>query len=34
MVDQDLAREPLWGDRAERLFAREVERFASQSNSK
>ena len=34
MVDKDLAREPLWGDRAERLFAREVEQFARESNSK
>jgi hypothetical protein len=30
MVDKDLAREPLWGDRAERLFARELEQFASE----
>jgi hypothetical protein len=34
MVDRDVAREPLWGDRAERLFAREVEQFAGESNSK
>jgi hypothetical protein len=34
MVDKDLAREPLWGDRAERLFAREVEQFTRESNSK
>jgi hypothetical protein len=34
MVERDLAREPLWGDRAERLFAREVERFVSESNSR
>ena len=29
MVDRDLAREPRWGDLAQRLFAREVEHFAS-----
>jgi hypothetical protein len=29
MVDRDLAREPRWGDVAQRLFAREVERFRS-----
>ena len=29
MVDRDLAREPRWGDVAQRLFAREAERFAS-----
>ena len=35
MVEQDLAREPRWGDVAQRLFAREVERFAGvESNSK
>jgi hypothetical protein len=34
MVDKDLAREPLWGDRAVRLFARDVERFTRDSNSK
>jgi hypothetical protein len=28
MVARDLAREPLWGDTAKRLFGREVERFA------
>ena len=28
MVNRDLAREPLWGDSAQRLFAREAERFA------
>lgn len=27
MVDRDLAREPRWGDVAQRLFARDVERF-------
>ena len=27
MVDRDLAREPRWGDSAQRLFAREVEYF-------
>jgi len=34
MVDRDLAREPRWGDVAQRLFAREAERFASESDSK
>ncbi len=35
MVDRDLAREPRWGDVAQRLFAREVERFVSfESDSK
>ncbi len=34
MVDKDLSREPLWGDRAVRLFARDVERFIRNSNSK
>ena len=35
MVDRDLAREPRWGDAAQRLFAREVERFARvESDSK
>ena len=35
MVNRDLAREPLWGDVAQRLFAREVERFARvESDSK
>jgi hypothetical protein len=29
MVDRDLAREPRWGDVAQRLFAREAERFVS-----
>jgi hypothetical protein len=29
MVERDLAREPRWGDVAQRLFAREVEHFAS-----
>jgi hypothetical protein len=28
MVERDLAREPRWGDVAQRLFAREAERFA------
>ena len=28
MVDRDLAREPRWGDVAQRLFAHEVELFA------
>jgi hypothetical protein len=27
MVDRDLAREPRWGDVAQRLFAREADRF-------
>jgi len=27
MVNRDLAREPLWGDVAQRLFARDAERF-------
>ena len=35
MVDWDLAREPRWGDIAQRLFAREAERFARvESDSK
>ena len=34
MVDKDLSREPLWGDRAVRLFAPDVERFIGNSNSK
>jgi len=35
MVKRDLAREPLWGDIAQRLFAREAERFATfESDSK
>ena len=35
MIDQDLAREPRWGDVAQRLFARDVERFAGvESNVK
>ena len=29
MVDRDLAREPRWGDLAQRLFAREAGKFAS-----
>jgi hypothetical protein len=29
MVDRDLVREPRWGDVAQRLFARDAERFAS-----
>ena len=29
MVDRDLAREPRWGDVAQRLFARDAERFAT-----
>jgi len=33
MVDQDLAREPRWGDVAQRLFARDVERFAGEPSS-
>jgi hypothetical protein len=28
MIAVDLAREPLWGDVAKRLFAGDVERFA------
>ena len=33
MVNRDLAREPLWGDVAQRLFARDAERFTGGSDS-